>query len=141
MTQRDKDLQFLDALNREQAVEAADKAAQRAPTAEERQELARMKERLAESFRAHRAKVRDEAAVDTQARRKAAVPARILAMTRDAVLARLAELRALASPGMPVLAEARDHLGDTPMEELALSDLQWLLAAFEDELGEPSSES
>ena len=62
-------------------------------------------------------------------------------MKRDALLGRIAELRALATPGMPVLAEARKHVGDTPIDELSESDLQWLVATFEEQLGEPPSET
>ena len=140
MTERDKNVNFFEALAFEQAEDAAELAAKRAPTADERATIETLKGRAAELLRQRRAELREQVATETQLRAKRTIPERILGMTRDAILARLREFQKLATPDAPVLVEARDHMGDTPVDELSLSDLQWLLAVFEDELGEPSDE-
>jgi len=126
MTSGDKDVRALDALNAERAADDAERAVNEAPTAAERAQVERLKARTAELLESQRATVR-ESLVDS-ARQRAAkpVPASILGMARDAVLARLREVMA-AEPELALQFRELDELSD--------DDLRRLLADVEEQRG------
>ena len=135
MSDRKKNIAIIDALNNERALDDADKAAQRQPTPEEQASIDRMRTNARALLREQREKLRKEAAENTKSREQRSIPAKILGMTRDAILQRLREIQSLAEPDTPIAVQARK------LDELSDGDLQWLLAKFEEELGGESDGS
>ena len=129
----DKDLAILDAVYEEAAVEAGENARKQPRSAERQAKVDTMLARAQAAVRA----TREQALADAQeAGDEVAkpIPARILAMARDAVIARLRELtqRHDAAALQPAL-QFRDH------EQLSTEDLQRLLADLEEQLDDDPS--
>lgn len=124
----DRDLAILDAVYEEAAKEAGEQAGKQPRTPERQAKVDAMLARAQAAVRA----TREQALADAQAvaEDSKAIPARILAMARDAVLARLRELtQAGEASGLQPALQFRD------LDELSTGDLQRLLADLEDQLG------
>ncbi len=127
MTDRKKNIRILDAVNHEQALDDAEEAAKRARTPEEQASIEGLQAQSRALLRAEREKLRKQAAAATASGERQPLPSRILAMTREAIVERLRELRDLMGPDEPLAAQARK------LDELSLDDLRWLLSKLEDE--------
>ena|GEM_PF-1493258 len=122
----DRDLAILDAVYHEAGLEAGEQASKEPRTPERQAKLDAMLARAQAAVRATREQaLADAEKVNTEAPKP--IPARILAMARDAILARLRELTEGAT-GLQPAVQFRD------LEELSTSDLQRLLADIEDQL-------
>jgi hypothetical protein len=127
MTYNDVDLVLLETMMSELAQHDADHALDRPPTAEDRAAIAR----LDASARAQLQRLRKEAFTEIQRATPPAeprsLPARIVAMAREAVLARLRELE-LQSP-------VEFQAAYRKLESLSVDDLRVALADLEEALG------
>lgn len=120
---------ILDAVYEQAGLDAAEEATRRERTPEEREVLERVEARARVLIEEQRKLGFEEIRADAKAEQEPrSIPARILAMTRDAILSRLDEL-ARAQPELAVQFRKLD--------ELSLADLQQLLtdigASSEDE--------
>jgi len=126
--QFERDMDFLDAISHELAMVEAEGVTRQPETAEEKALIDRVSNTARREIRALRRKAFDELRKARREPELRALPARILAMTRDAVLARLGELEF----GAPVAFQvAYRKLG-----ELTLDELRVMLTDVEETLDE-----
>jgi len=124
----DKDLAILDAVYEEAAIEAGENARNQPRTAERQAKVDTMLARAQAAVRATREQALADAqdASDQQAK---PIPARILGVARDAVVARLRELTHSAeAAGLEPAFQFRE------LDKLSTEDLQRLLADLEEQL-------
>ena len=128
---RDKQAATLDALYHQRGLDAAEEAVKRPPTAEEQAAIDRLDGQARALIRDQRRKALEAAQAETTPAPARPIPGRILAMARDAIVARLRNL----AEAEPTLAVQFRHL-----DELSLRDLQRLLADIEEHAGTPEAD-
>jgi hypothetical protein len=119
---------FLDAISHRLAMAEAERAVSQPETADETAMLDRVESRARIHIRDLRRQIFEELRNIERGPERQGIPARILAMTRDAVAARLRDLE-LAAPGGFQVAYRK-------LDELTLHELQVMLTDVEDALAE-----
>lgn len=127
-TQFEREMAVLDAISHELAMAEAEGVTRRAETAEESALVDRVAKAARRQIRALRRRAFDELRKARREPELRALPARILAMARDAVLARLRELEL----GAPV----EFQVAYRKLDELTLDELRVMLTDVEETLGE-----
>lgn len=127
-TQFERDMDFLDAISHELAMVEAEGVTRQPETAQEKALIDRVSKTARRQIRALRRKAFDELRKARAEPELGSLPARILAMTRDAILERLRDLEL----GAPV----EFQVAYRKLDELALDDLRVMLTDVEEILGE-----
>ncbi len=125
----DQDLAILDAVYHEVGMDAADKAGKRKRTPERQAKVDRILTRARASLQTARKQAFADAQAEPPAASAKPVPARILAMARDAIVARLRDL--MGDPGEAGLTPAMQF---RKLDDLPDDDLRRLLADLEEQI-------